>query len=90
MKKKKNKAGKKNKSLLNGAAKSLKKLSTTQKVVGGSALALGLGYLAVRQGNLGARLSSVTSLLGNLSFTSTPDVDPNTGGTLPTTEGANI
>lgn len=90
MKKKKNKAGKKNNSLLNGAAKSIKKLSTTQKVVGGSALALGLGYLAVRQGNLGSRLSGVTSLLSNLSFSSTPDVDSNTGETLPTTEGANV
>ena len=48
------KAGKK--SLLSGAAKSLKKLrktklSTTQKVVGGAALvALGLGYLSQRRG----------------------------------------
>ncbi|ALD22411.1 hypothetical protein [Hymenobacter sp. DG25A] len=50
------KAGKK-KSLLSGAAKSLKKLtkggvkmSTTQKVAGGAALvALGLGYLAKRR-----------------------------------------
>jgi hypothetical protein len=90
MKKKKNKAGKENKSLLNGAAKSLKNLSTTQKVVGGSALALGLGYLAVRQGNLGSRLSSVTSRLSNLSFGSTPDVDANTGATLAATEGTGV
>ena len=56
MKKKKNKAGKK-KTLLGGAAKSLKKLggsigglSTTQKVVGGTALvALGLSYVAKRR-----------------------------------------
>lgn len=61
MKKNKNKKIKpaKKTSLLSGAAKSLKKLrksngglrglSTTQKVVGGALVALGLGYLAKRR-----------------------------------------
>ncbi|MBG8554590.1 hypothetical protein [Hymenobacter guriensis] len=74
-KKKKAKAGKKKKTLFTGAVKSIKKLSTTQKVVGGSALvALGLGYLAARRG----------------SFTTAPDIDANTGETLSSTEGASI
>jgi len=89
MKKKKNKTGKKNKSLLGGAAKSIKKLSTTQKIVGGSALALGLGYLAARQGNLGSRLSGLTARLKK-SDAAASDVDSNTGETLPAVEGANI
>lgn len=47
-KNKKSKAGKK--TMLSGAAKSLKKLTTTQKVVGGAALvALGVSYLAKRR-----------------------------------------
>lgn len=47
-KNKKQKAGKK--TLLGGAVKTIKKLSTAQKVVGGAALvALGLSYLAKRQ-----------------------------------------
>jgi len=59
MKKTKNKKQKASKkTLLGGAAKSLKKLrkggrlrglSTTQKVVGGALVALGLGYLATRR-----------------------------------------
>lgn len=74
-KKKKAKAGAKKKTLLAGAVKSIKKLSTTQKVVGGSALvALGLGYLAARRGSLAT----------------TPDVDANTGASLSSTEGASI
>ncbi|RAK68172.1 hypothetical protein [Hymenobacter edaphi] len=77
MNKKKNKAGKKNKSLLSGAAKSLRKLSTTKKVVGGSALlALGLGYLAQRRGLFGAFGSG--------------DTDANTGESLSAMEGASL
>ncbi|QIX61774.1 hypothetical protein FY528_11290 [Hymenobacter lutimineralis] len=86
-KKSKAKAPKK-KSLFGGAAKSLKKLgkgsglrklTTTQKVVGGTALvALGLGYLATR------RAGSASS------ETATTDIDPNTGESLLSTEGASI
>ena len=48
-KNKKQKADKKN--LLGGAAKTIRKLSTTQKVMGGAALvALGLSYLSKRRG----------------------------------------
>jgi hypothetical protein len=76
MTKKKNKAGKKKKNLLGGAVKSIKKLSTTQKVVGGSALvALGLGYLAQRRG-----------LFGGASA----DTDANTGESLASMEGASL
>ncbi|MCI1186749.1 hypothetical protein MON38_04915 [Hymenobacter sp. DH14] len=65
---KKNKAGKKA-TLLGGAAKSIKglrkrKLSTTQKVLGGAALlALGVGYLAKRLGgtDLPARPDATTT-----------------------------
>jgi hypothetical protein len=81
------KAGKK--SLLGGAAKSLRKLgkgsvgklSTTQKVVGGTALlALGLGYLATKRGgSAGASTPAPTT-----------DTDANTGETLTGTEGATI
>lgn len=77
MSKKKNKAPKKKKSLLSGATKSLKKLSTTQKVVGGSALlALGLGVLAQRRGLFGSSLA--------------PDTDANTGESLSSMEGASL
>ncbi|PJJ53272.1 hypothetical protein [Hymenobacter chitinivorans] len=85
-KKTKAKAPKK-KSLLSGAAKSLKKLSrgsvgkltTTQKVVGGTALvALGLGYLAQRRNAASASAAATT------------DTDANTGETLSGTEGASI
>ncbi|GAB3829934.1 hypothetical protein [Hymenobacter jeollabukensis] len=77
MTKKKTKAAKKNKSLLSGAAKSLRKLSTTKKVVGGSALlALGLGYLAQRRGLFSA-------LIGG-------DTDANTGESLSSMEGARL
>ncbi|GAA4392677.1 hypothetical protein [Hymenobacter koreensis] len=76
MSKKKNKAGKKQKTLFSGAAKSLRKLTTTQKVAGGSALlALGLGYLAQRRG---------------MFATASADTDPNTGEALTATEGATL
>ncbi|MCC3156568.1 hypothetical protein LJ737_04920 [Hymenobacter sp. 15J16-1T3B] len=76
MSKKKNKAPKKKKSLLSGAAKSLKKLSTTQKVVGGSALlALGLGVLAQRRG---------------LFAGAATDTEANTGESLSSMEGASL
>ncbi|OON67859.1 hypothetical protein [Hymenobacter sp. CRA2] len=76
MSKKKNKAPKKKKTLLGGAMKSIKKLSTTQKVVGGSALvALGLGYVAQRRG----------------LFSAAPgDTDANTGESLNSMEGASL
>ncbi|KAA9333254.1 hypothetical protein F0P96_09760 [Hymenobacter busanensis] len=76
MSKKKNKAGKKKSSLLSGAAKSIRKLTTTQKVVGGSALlALGLGYLAQRQG---------------LFASASADTDPDTGASLTSSQGASL
>lgn len=86
-KKIKAKAAKK-KSLLGGAAKSLKKLgrgsvgklTTTQKVVGGTALvALGLGYLAQRRNAAASPASPAAT-----------DTDANTGETLNGTEGATI
>ncbi|UOQ72854.1 hypothetical protein [Hymenobacter cellulosilyticus] len=82
------KPGKK-KSLLGGAAKSLKKLgrgsvgklSTTQKVVGGTALvALGLSYLANRRKAAAVGAAASTSA----------DTDANTGEVLNGTEGATI
>ncbi|RTQ45919.1 hypothetical protein EJV47_24120 [Hymenobacter gummosus] len=80
MPKKKNKAGKKKKSLLGRAGKSIKKLSTTQKVVGGSALlALGLGYLAQRSG-----------LFAGASASAADDTEANTGESLTSMEGASL
>ncbi|UOQ53680.1 hypothetical protein [Hymenobacter cellulosivorans] len=79
----------KKKSLLGGAAKSIKKLSrnsvgkltTTQKVVGGTALvALGLGYLAQRRN---AAATTPTPAAAS-------DTDANTGEVLSGTEGATI
>ncbi|MBU6120643.1 hypothetical protein [Hymenobacter siberiensis] len=71
MKKTKDKAAKnksaKKQSLLGGAAKSLKKLrksklTTTQKVLAGAALAaVGLSMLAKRNGKNGAEISSDTA-----------------------------
>ena len=59
-KNKKQKTGKK--TLLGGAAKTIKKLTTTQKVVGGAALvALGLSYLSKRRGRGKISASSAAS-----------------------------
>ncbi|TGE27438.1 hypothetical protein [Hymenobacter metallicola] len=86
MKKNKKTKPAKKKSLLSGAAKSLKKLgkgrglgklSTTQKVVGGALLLGGIGYLAQRR-----RSGSAAPV--------TTDVDANTGETLLGTEGATV
>lgn len=76
----------KKKSLLGGAAKSLRKLgkggigklSTTQKVVGGALLLGGLGYLAQRRNSAAAPTVAST------------DTDANTGENLTATEGASI
>ncbi|TGE21607.1 hypothetical protein E5K00_15115 [Hymenobacter aquaticus] len=82
MKKSKKTKPAKKKSLLSGAAKTLKKLgkgsgigrlSTTQKVVGGALLLGGLGYLAQRRA---------------AGATTGADVDANTGESLPGVEGA--
>ncbi len=81
---KKNKAGKKA-TLLGGAVKSIKqlrkrKLSTTQKVVGGAALvALGVSYLAKRLSgaDLPARPDATTTADADAAETSLAAMDSN-------------
>ncbi|MCB2376522.1 hypothetical protein LGH70_02950 [Hymenobacter sp. BT635] len=86
MKKTKKTKPAKKKSLLSGAAKSLKKigkgsglskLSTTQKVVGGALLLGGLSYLANRRSSTPA-------------VPPANDTDANTGESLPGVEGATL